>query len=186
LTDAAKQHKPQRKFPLDFKLALWIRRDLRSKGGKMKKLLIILVGLIFIAGSLGGAYAQFARPEDAIKYRKSVMFLIAQHFGRMAAMVKEKIPYDQEVFTRNAMLVETLSHLAWEASMVPGTDKGDTTMNGSVFVQQAKFKEVAQTFETQAAKLVSAAQSGDFSAIKTQFGAVGKSCKACHSQFRTK
>jgi cytochrome c556 len=104
----------------------------------------------------------------------------------MAAMVKEKIPYDQEVFTRNAMLVETLSHLAWEASMVPGTDKENTTMNGSVFVQQAKFKEVAQTFETQAAKLVSAAQSGDFSAIKTQFGAVGKSCKACHSQFRTK
>ena len=152
----------------------------------MKKLLMIFVGLVFIAGAIGGAYAQFAKPEYAIKYRKAVMFLIAQHFGRMGAMVKEKIPYNQEVFARNAMLVETLSRLPWEAAMLPGTDAGDTTMNASVFAQQAKFKEVAQTFETQATKLVSAAQSGDFSASKTQFGEVGKSCKACHSQFRTK
>lgn len=152
----------------------------------MKKLLMILVGLVFIAGALGGAHAQFDRPEYAIKYRKSVMFLIAQHFGRMGAMVKENIPYNQEVFARNAMLVETLSRLPWEAVMVPGTDTGDTTLSPSVFEQQYKFKEVAQAFETSAAKLVSTAQGGDFSAIKTQFGEVGKSCKACHTQFRTK
>ena len=152
----------------------------------MKNLLMILICLVFIAGTLGGAYAQFAKPEHAIKYRKAVMFLIAQHFGRMGAMVKEKIPYNQEVFARNAMLVETLSRLPWEAVMVPGTDTGDTTLNASAFVQQAKFKEIAQTFETQATNLVSAAKSGDFSAIKTQFGQVGKSCKACHTQFRTK
>ena len=152
----------------------------------MKKLLIILVGLVFVAVALSGAYAQFAKPEYAIKYRKSVMFLIAQHFGRMGAMVKEKIPYNQEVFARNAMLVETLSRLPWEAAMVPGTDTGDTTLNSAVFMQPAKFKEVSQNFETQTTKLVSAAQSGDLIGIKSQFGEVGKSCKACHSQFRTK
>jgi cytochrome c556 len=152
----------------------------------MKKLMLVLVGLVFIAGALEGAYAQFDKPEYAIKYRKSVMFLISQHFGRMGAMIKEKISYNQEVFARNAMLVETLSRLPWEAVMVPGTDKGDTTLNATVFVQQAKFKEVSQTFETQATELVNAARSGDFSAIKTQFGEVGKSCKACHTQFRTK
>ena len=152
----------------------------------MKKLLIILVGLVFVAVALSGAYAQFAKPEHAIKYRKSVMFLIAQHFGRMGAMVKEKIPYNQEVFARNAMLVETLSRLPWEAVMAPGTDTGDTTLKSSALVQQAEFKEVSQNFETQTTKLVSAAQSGDLISIKTQFGQVGKSCKACHSQFRTK
>jgi cytochrome c556 len=152
----------------------------------MKKLLMILTCLVFSAGAIGGAYAQFAKPEHAIKYRKAVMFLIAQHFGRMGAMVKEQIPYNQEVFARNAMLVESLSRLPWEAAMVPGTDTGDTTLKSSALVQQAEFKEISQTFETQATKLVSAAQSGDFSAIKAQFGEVGKSCKACHSQFRTK
>jgi cytochrome c556 len=120
----------------------------------MKKWLMILVGIAFVAGVIGGAYAQFAKPEHAIKYRKAVMFLIAQHFGRMGAMVKEKIPYNQEIFARNA--------------------------------KPAKFKEVVQNFETQTSKLVSVAQSGDFTGIKAQFGEVGKSCKACHSQFRTK
>ncbi len=145
-----------------------------------------MVGVVFVVGAISGAYAQFAKPEYAIKYRKSVMFLIAQHFGRMGAMVKEKTPYNKDAFTNNAMLVETLSRLPWEAVMVPGTDKGDTTLNASAFMQQAEFKEVAQTFETQTAKLAGVAQSGDFIGIKAQFGQVGKSCKACHTQFRTK
>jgi len=54
----------------------------------MKKLVKLSVCLIFVVVAVGGAYAQFAKPEDAIKYRKSVMFLIAQHFGRMGAVVK--------------------------------------------------------------------------------------------------
>jgi cytochrome c556 len=127
----------------------------------MKKLLMILICFVFVAGAIGVAYAQFAKPEYAI-------------------------PYNQEIFAKNAMLVETLSRLPWEAAMVPGTDSGDTTLNSEVFMKPAKFKEVSQNLETQATKLVSAAQSGDLISIKTQFGEVGKNCKACHSQFRTK
>ena len=147
---------------------------------------MLFVGVVFVAGAISGAYAQFAKPEYAIKYRKSVMFLIAQHFGRMGAMVKEKVPYNQEVFAQNAMLVNTFSSLPWEASMVAGTDKGDTTLNSEVFMKPAEFKEVSQNFKNQTTKLVSVAQSGDFSGIRAQFGEVGKSCKACHTQFRTK
>ena len=152
----------------------------------MKKLVKILVGLVVVAIAFGGAYAQFAKPEDAIKYRKSVMFLIGQHFGRMGAMVKENTPYEKEVFTQNAMVVETLSQLPWEAVMVPGTDKGDTTLKSSAFKEPDKFKEGAQTFEANAAKLLDLAETGDFNAVKAQFGDVGKSCKSCHEQFRTK
>ena len=152
----------------------------------MKKLVRILVCLVIMAIAFSGAYAQFAKPEDAIKYRKSVMFLIAQHFGRMGAVVKGKAPYDQEAFTRNARVVESLSHLPWEAAMVPGTDKGDTTLNASVFTQQTEFKAGAQAFEAATAKLLSVSKKGDLSAIKAQFGEVAKSCKSCHKQFRTK
>jgi cytochrome c556 len=152
----------------------------------MKKLVRLSICLIFVAVAVGAAYAQFAKPEDAIKYRKSVMFLIAQHFGRMGAVVKGKASYDKEAFTRNAMVVETLSHLPWEAAMVPGTDKGDTTLNASVFAKKAEFKAGAQAFEAATAELVSVSESGDLNAIKAQFGEVAKSCKGCHKQFRTK
>ena len=151
----------------------------------MKKLLPVLFGVLLVVGAFNAAQAQFAKPEFAIKYRKSVMFLMSQHFGRLAAMLNQKSSYSQEAFADNAMIVEYLSRLPWPAFMVPGTDKGDTALKSSAFEQQAKFKELAQAFETQIANLVNKAKSGDFDAIKTQFGEVGKSCKACHSQFRS-
>jgi len=39
----------------------------------MKTLLKVLVCLVIVAVALGGAYAQFSKPEHAIKYRKSVI-----------------------------------------------------------------------------------------------------------------
>jgi cytochrome c556 len=152
----------------------------------MKKWLPVFLCFFLFVGGFGAAHAQFAKPEFAVKYRKAVMFLIAQHFGRMAAMVNEKASYDKAGFADNAMVVETLSRLPWPAFVVPGTDKGDTALKSSVFEQQAKFSELAQIFEKQTTDLVIKAKSGEFDAIKTQFGEVGKSCKACHSQFRSR
>jgi len=152
----------------------------------MKKLVTISICLVFVAIAFGGAYAQFARPEDAIRYRKSVMFLIAQHFGRMGAVVNGKASYDQEAVTQNAMVVEYMSRLPWQAVMEPGTDKGDTTVDASVFAKQTEFRAGARAFEAGTMKLVSVSRSGDLNAIKAQFGEVAKSCKDCHNQFRTK
>jgi hypothetical protein len=35
----------------------------------------------------GGAFAQFAKTEDAVKYRQSVMSVVGTHFARMGAAV---------------------------------------------------------------------------------------------------
>lgn len=133
---------------------------------------------------IGVAYAQFAKPEDAIKYRQAVMTIIVRHFGLMGAMVKGKIPYNQEAFANNAAVVEEVSVLPWEALLAPGSDKGQTTMKSSVLKNPAEFKALAQTFEMEASKLSAAAKSGDFDAAKAQFGKVAQSCKACHSKAR--
>lgn len=152
----------------------------------MKTVLKILVCLALIAVALSGAYAQFATPEDAIKYRQAVMFLMAKHFGRMGEVVKGQRPYDRQEFGRNAAVFETLSQLPWEAFMVPGTDKGKTGLKSAAFEKQAEFKEAAHRMEIETTKLVRASNSGDLNAIKAQFGEVGKSCGACHKKFRTK
>ena len=149
---------------------------------KRKIIASVVIALVVV----GAAYAQFATPEKAIKYRKSVMFLIAQHFGRMGAMVKGSTPYEKAGFAKNAALVDTLSGLPWEAFMTPGTDKGDTTMSASVFQKQAKFKAAARSFETDTTKLAEVAKSGNFNAAKAQFGKVATNCKSCHTDFRVK
>ena len=38
------------------------------------------------------SHAQFAKPEDAIKYRKNALFVMQQNFGRVAAMASGKAP----------------------------------------------------------------------------------------------
>ena len=153
----------------------------------MKTLLKISVFIIIVTGLLGGAYAQFAQlgtPEDAIKYRQAVMFLIAKHFGRMGAMVKGQQPYEREEFSQNARLIKTLSRLPWDAFMIPGTDKGKTNLKSVAFRQKADFNKAAEKFELEAGKLVKAAGESDLSASKAQFGKVGQSCGACHKKFK--
>ena len=34
------------------------------------------------------ASAQFAKPEDAVKYRQSALYVMSQHFGRIGATLK--------------------------------------------------------------------------------------------------
>ena len=40
------------------------------------------------------AVAQFAKPEDAIKYRQGALFVMGQHFGRIGAMANGRVPFD--------------------------------------------------------------------------------------------
>jgi len=146
----------------------------------------IAVSIVFVVFAFGAAYAQFAKPEDAIKYRKSVMFLISQHIKRMGAVVQGKAAYDRDAFSANADVVALLATLPWNAMMVAGTDKGDTTLSSAVFDKSAQFKKTAASFETDTATLASTAKGGDLSAIKAQFGKVVQNCKSCHTNFRKK
>ena len=64
------------------------------------------------------AQAQFSKAEDAIKYRQSALFVMGQHFTRLAGMAQGKIPYDAKVAADNAAVVETLSKLPWRCSLL--------------------------------------------------------------------
>jgi cytochrome c556 len=154
------------------------------KGVNMKAIARVAIPVIILAFGFGAAHAQFAKPEDAIKYRQSVMFLMSQHIKRMYAVVQGKSAYNKDEFSANADVVEMLSTLPWQAMMEPGTDKGDTTMTSAVFEKEEQFRELSESFEKATAKLAATAKSGDFNAIKAQFGQVGQFCNNCHKEFR--
>lgn len=143
-------------------------------------LVVTVVGLL-----AGTAFAQFAKTEDAIKYRQSAMSLIGTHFTRMGAVVKGEAPYNKEAFEKNAVLVDSLYRLALDAFMAPGSDKG-SGMKADALTQKDKFTQMHNTTEAELAKLVAVAKGGDLNAIKPQFGAAGASCKACHDAYRNK
>lgn len=131
------------------------------------------------------ASAQFAKPEDAIKYRQSALSVMGTHFGRVGAMASGRAPYDAKVAADNAEIVAAMSKLPW-AGFMPGTDKGNTKAKPEIWTEQAKFKEYNDKLQAETAKLAAASKTGNLDSLKTAFAATADTCKACHDAFRNK
>ena len=132
------------------------------------------------------ASAQFAKAEDAIKYRQSALFVMGQHFGRLGAMANGRAPFDAKAAQENADIVAQMSKLPW-AGFGAGTDKGaPTKAQPGIWTEQAKFKDHADKLQAETVKLAAATKTGSLDNLKTAFGATASSCKACHDNFRGK
>ena len=131
------------------------------------------------------AAAQFAKPEDAIRYRQSGMTLLNAHFGRLGAMVNGKVPFDAKLAADNAEVVAFVSRLPF-AGFIEGTDKGNTKAKPEIWTENDKFKAGAVKMQEDVAKLNVAAKSGNFDQVKAAFGEAAKTCKACHDDYRSK
>ena len=148
----------------------------------MKKT-IALTGMLAALACALPAQAQFAKPEDAIKYRKAGFTLMAAHFGRLGAMAQGRVPFDAKVAAENADVLATVAKLPW-AAFGEGTDKGETRAKPEIWKEAAKFKDAADKNQAEIAKLVAAAKTGNLDNLKTAFGSAAPTCKACHDNFR--
>ena len=145
---------------------------------------LLMTGAALLSSAIAlPAAAQFAKPEDAIKYRKAAFTVMATHFGRVAAMAKGKMPFDAKVAADNAAIADMVSKLPY-AGFVPGSDKGDTKAEPKIWAEMDKFNASAKTMQDAMARLDVAAKGGNFDAIKAAVGETGKSCKACHDNYR--
>lgn len=129
------------------------------------------------------AQAQFAKAEDAVKYRKSAFSVMGTHFGRVAAMANGRIPFDAGAAASNAAIAEFMSKLPY-AGFVDGSDKGDTKALPEIWTERAKFNAAAEKMQGEMTKLALVTKGGNIDAIKAQVGATGGACKACHDDFR--
>lgn len=152
----------------------------------MKKTLALIALAAAAATTAFPAAAQFAKAEDAIKYRQSSFFVLGQHFGRLGAMANGKVPFDAKVAQENAELVAMLAKLPG-AGFGPGTDKGaPTKAKPEIWAEQAKFQEHAEKMLSETTKLAAAAKTGDVAQLKAAFGPASQTCKACHDSFKSK
>jgi cytochrome c556 len=148
----------------------------------MKKLVLAAVAISGLIASLPAA-AQFAKPEDAIKYRKAAFNVMAAHFGRVGAMANGRIPFDAKAVAENAEIAAMISKLPY-AAFGEGTDKGDTKAKPEIWTDGDKFRAAAAKMQEEMVKLNAAAKTGNKDTIKAAFGPVGQACKACHDNFR--
>jgi cytochrome c556 len=145
------------------------------------------VSLAFAAAAAGmavPALAQFAKPEDAVKYRQSAMFIMGQNFGRIGAMVNGKAPYDAQAAALSAEIVAEMSKLPWPGFVVSTEKITQTKAKPEIYTEQAKFKEGADKLQSEAPKLVAAAKTNNLDNLKAAFNETSKACKGCHDNYR--
>jgi cytochrome c556 len=148
----------------------------------MKALKLAMIGALAL-GVSGVAMAD--QYEDAIKYRKAAFTLVKGNFGPMAAMVKGEVPFDAKVFAEHAANVAAAAGMA-DDGFIDGSDMGDTKAKAAVWEDRAEFDQLMQEFQKRAQALAAAAKGGNMDEIKPKFGAVGKTCKSCHDDYKSK
>ena len=145
----------------------------------------IIATITLLGGFLAAlpSQAQFAKPEDAIKYRKAGFTLMAAHFGRPGAMAQGRVPFDAKLAAENADVLAAVGKLPFTA-FVEGSDKGETRAKAEIWKESGKFKEAADKNMAEMTKLVAAAKTGNLDNLKAAFGSAAPTCKACHDNFR--
>lgn len=143
---------------------------------------LALIGAVLVTSQT--AQAQFAKPEDAIKYRQSALFVMQQNFARLAGMAQGRIPFDAKQAADSAATAEFASKLPWVA-FGDGTDKGgNTKAKAEIWKDKARFQDYAEKMQAELIKVNAAAKTGNLDAIKAAIGPAGGTCKTCHDAFR--
>jgi cytochrome c556 len=88
------------------------------------------------------ASAQFAKAEDAIKYRQSAKTVMGHHFGTLGAMAQGKMAFDAKLAAENAAILENTYKLAW-VGFGPGTEGGNA--KPALWKEQDKVKQGLET-----------------------------------------
>jgi cytochrome c556 len=147
----------------------------------MSRMLLAVAAVIGLASALP-ASAQFQKPEDAIKYRQSAMFVMGNHMGRLGAMVQGRVPFDAAQAAANADVLLVMSKLPF-AGFSEGTMAANSKAKPEIWTERAKFDAGAQRMQEAMVKLNEAAKSANLDQIKAAFGPVGQSCKSCHDAY---
>jgi cytochrome c556 len=132
---------------------------------------------------LTASSAQFARPEDAVKYRQGARYVLSQHFTRIGAMVNGRAPYDARAAIENAEVVAALAKLP-ATGFAAGTEHISQKAKPEIWTEQKRFKEQSDKMVTESARLLAAAKANNLDQLKAAYLATASTCKSCHDGYR--
>jgi cytochrome c556 len=148
----------------------------------MSRLMLVCAAVVGLSTALPAA-AQFQKPEDAVKYRKAGMSMMATHFGRIGAMASGRAPFDAAAAAANADIVVFLSKLPFAGFASPEAGSERTRAKPNIWTERAKFDAAAARMQDDVVKLAAAAKANNLDQLKAAFGSAAGSCKACHDSF---
>lgn len=151
----------------------------------MKKTTKTLLAGFALSVVAGTTLAQM-KVEDAITFRQSGYKFMAWNMGKIKANVEGQYNKDQVAAAAN--VVAAIANSGMGALFIPGSDKGkgwhETNVKPELFTDKEGVGKVARAYIDAANEMARVAATGDAAAVKTQFGKLGETCKACHDKYR--
>lgn len=147
----------------------------------MRRIRIGAVTLIAAVIGITGPVAADPAPEEAAKYRQSIMKALSGHNGAIRAIARGSAG-DPD---RLASHVEALVNLASEVHAVfqEGSDVEDSSALPAIWENADAFADVVANFEA-AADALSDVPSDDLAAVDAAQRELGTACRGCHDDFR--
>ena len=130
-----------------------------------------------------------ASPEEqaqqAAELRQSVFKLMGWSMGPLAAMLRNRMPFDAAVAQKSAGRIEQLAPMISDVFQQDTRKfKVKTKAREGIWTNKSDFDAKAQELLKAANALVAAAKTGEKGATLKAAGAVGKACGSCHDDYR--
>jgi cytochrome c556 len=123
--------------------------------------------------------------EKAAETRQAVLKVVGWNITPLGAMARDLIPWDQDLFARNAQ------RIAWTITMLPDAFRADTRGHELetealpvIWENFARFEELAGNARRSAQQLAEIAAGGDEAASRRALSELTDNCRACHDDFR--
>jgi cytochrome c556 len=148
----------------------------------------LLAALTLTTLGLCAQAQQAPKPEQVIKWRQSAFQVIAWDNARIKANLDGS--YNKEDVVRAANSLAAIANSGLGGLFIAGTETGkgwhETSVKPALFAADSKVGEYAGAFAKEATELAQLAAAGDPARVKEQFGKLGRTCKACHDDYKSK
>lgn len=142
---------------------------------------LIMSALLAFSASL---WAEVARYEEPIRYRRAVMTMIKRHYEQVSAMAKGKAAMNREELNRHANYLEMLSRASIDG-FVAGSHEGETKAKPEIWQDWPRFRSQIEKFQADATRLKEIARGSNLEALKTAVSDMTRTCKNCHDDYKT-
>ena len=137
-------------------------------------LLLVVCGMVFAHSGATGI----------VKERMELMKSIAEQMKTVGKMIKGEDDFDADKVANAARMI--VDHAEKVPEMFPeGSNDAPSEALPAIWQDWETFLQLTADMKLQAGNLLAAAANAtDVNGIRPQFGAVGKTCSACHEDFR--
>ena len=148
------------------------------------KLLARLSAIAVLFFAMAPAPAMAQDENVPAEYRKSLMQGFRHHQAALRTLLDGGVEYAGHV-AQHASAIHGLAVMAGDAFPEGSGGEGSRALP-AIWENQGGFMERVQALQSAAAQLDEAASSGDMDATMEAAGALGQTCRGCHTDFRAR